>query len=184
MSDSFIAVTPGSGANVDTRTESSNSNHRQVFVVGDPSTNTGVAPVDGTNGLSVTLTTAIPAGSNVVGGVKESPDATSTFCPTNTTSSAYEASRVIKSSAGVLYSIVGYNSKTSTQFIQIHDATSLPIENSLPKIIFTVPASSNFYYSSDKFGRYFVSGVVVCNSSTGPYKTIGSADCWYDAQYS
>lgn len=183
MADSAVQITAGAGTYLDTRTESTNSNHRQVVVLGDPATNNGVAPVDITNGLSVTLTTAIPAGSSVIGGTKESPDTSSTFSPDNTTSSGYEASRVIKASAGNLYSVVGYNSKSSTQFIHLHDATALPINNSLPKVVLSVPATSNFSYSADKFGRYFVSGIVVCNSSTGPYKTIGSADCWFDCQY-
>lgn len=57
MADSAVAVTEGSGKNIDTRTEVTNGNHRQVVVVGDPSTNAGVAPVDGTAGLKVDLGT-------------------------------------------------------------------------------------------------------------------------------
>jgi hypothetical protein len=67
LADTAIAITAGSGTNVDTRTEGTNGNHRQVVVIGDPATNAGVAPVDVTNGLSVTLTTAIPAGSAAIG---------------------------------------------------------------------------------------------------------------------
>lgn len=55
MADTAVAVTAGSGTNIDTRTEASNGNHRQVVVVGDPSTNAGVAPVDATNGLAVDI---------------------------------------------------------------------------------------------------------------------------------
>lgn len=58
MADSSIAITAGSGTVIDTRTESTNSNHRQVVVIGDPATNAGVAPVDATNGLSVSITNA------------------------------------------------------------------------------------------------------------------------------
>lgn len=58
MADTAIAITAGSGTNVDTRTESTNNNHRQVVVIGDPATNAGVAPVDVTNGLSVNVTNA------------------------------------------------------------------------------------------------------------------------------
>jgi hypothetical protein len=45
MADTAVAITAGAGTNIDTRTESTNSNHRQVIVVGDPSSNTGVAAV-------------------------------------------------------------------------------------------------------------------------------------------
>lgn len=55
MADTSIAITAGSGTAVDTRTEGTNGNHRQVIVIGDPSTNAGVAPVDATAGLKVDL---------------------------------------------------------------------------------------------------------------------------------
>jgi len=58
MADTAIAITAGAGTNVDTRTEATNGNHRQVVVLGDPNTNAGVAPVDGTTGLAVNVTNA------------------------------------------------------------------------------------------------------------------------------
>lgn len=57
MADSAVAVTAGSGTNIDTRTEGTNGNHRQVVVIGDPATNAGVAPVDATDGMSVLANT-------------------------------------------------------------------------------------------------------------------------------
>lgn len=55
MADSAVAITAGTGTNIDTRTEATNGNHRQVIVIGDPATNAGVAPVDATAGLKVDL---------------------------------------------------------------------------------------------------------------------------------
>ncbi len=62
MSDTSLPVTPGSGVNVDGRTENGNGDFRQVIVIGDPSANAGVAPVDPVLGLSVQVTALPPGG--------------------------------------------------------------------------------------------------------------------------
>jgi hypothetical protein len=101
----------------------------------------------------------------------------------NSTSTAYEASRVIKANPGTLFGMSGYNSKVSAQFIQIYDNTAVPANGDLPVVMFAVSAASNFSIDFGVNGRNFSRGIVVGNSSTGPTKTIGSADCWFDAQY-
>lgn len=101
----------------------------------------------------------------------------------NATTTTYAASLVVSAVGVTVYGLSGYNSKASAQFIQLHDASSLPADTAIPSFIMTVGANSNFsYYFGDK-GRQFQSGCVVCNSSTGPTKTIGLADCFIDVQY-
>lgn len=101
----------------------------------------------------------------------------------NRTTTAYAASLVVSSTPKVrLVGLSGYNSKVSAQFIQIHDAAALPADAAVPKIVFEVAASSKFAIDYGVNGRTFDIGIVVCNSSTAPTKTIGSADCWFDVQ--
>lgn len=49
-----------------------------------------------------------------------------TYQPTNATTAAYAASLIVKAAAGALFSITGFNSKTTPQFIQVHNTTTLP----------------------------------------------------------
>lgn len=106
-----------------------------------------------------------------------------TYQPTNATTTVYANSLVIKAAAGALYSITGFNSRTSPQFIQLHNTTTVPADGVAPQVIFYVPAMSNFSFDLNPYGRYFATGITVCNSTTGPTKTIGAADCWFDVQY-
>jgi len=101
----------------------------------------------------------------------------------NATTTAYAASLTISDVGVTVYGISGYNSKTSAQFIQLHDASALPADASIPSVVISVAASSNFSIDFGVHGRQFQNGAVICNSSTGPTKTIGSADCFFDVQY-
>lgn len=103
--------------------------------------------------------------------------------PLDYSSAAYEASAVVKATKGAVYGITGYNSKGSAQFIQIHDAAALPADTAIPKVFITVAASSNFSIDFGQFGKWFKNGIVVSNSSTGPTKTIGSADVFFEVRY-
>ncbi len=119
-------------------------------------------------------------------GMKELPDATATYAPTVASSTAYANNIIIKASPGVLYNLTGYNSKTSSQFILLLNATTvLGNGNATSFPALNVPAGQTFSLDfGGKFGRFFSTGMVVVNSSTANTVTIGSADCWFDALYS
>ena len=103
---------------------------------------------------------------------------------TNATSTADENDRVLKAGAGRLFGLTGFNGKASAQYIQIHDAASAPADTAVPKITFKVQADSPFSLHFGSRGRSFATGIYICNSSTRETKTIGSDDCWFDAQVS
>jgi hypothetical protein len=102
--------------------------------------------------------------------------------PLNKHSNAYAASIAVLSGPGLLYGFAVYNSNAATQFIQVHDSEVLPPEGAVPVMFWPVATVSTFSLSWLP-GRSFQRGVVICNSSTGPTKTIGAADCFFDAQY-
>ena len=61
MADSDVQITAGSGTKIDTRTVGAGvDEHRQVVVIGDPTTAANVAPVDATYGLEVDVSRVSP----------------------------------------------------------------------------------------------------------------------------
>lgn len=95
---------------------------------------------------------------------------------------AVAASLVVKAGAGALLGFSGYNGSASAQYIQVHNTASLPADTAVPVIVIKAEAGENFSFASTK-PITFATGIVVCNSSTLATKTIGSADCWIQAEY-
>ena len=139
--------------------------------------------IDMGTGVRASGTQRVTIATNDIVQTKATPDATGTYAGTNATTTVYATNLVIKASAGTVYMLSGYNSLATAQFIQLHNATALPADTSVPSVIFYVPGLSNFSFDFGVYGRFFSTGVVVCNSTTGPTKTIGAANCWFDAQF-
>lgn len=102
--------------------------------------------------------------------------------PLNYASKQLEASARVKSGDGWLYGFTITNTKASAQFVLMFDARDLPAEGAVPLIGKSVPASDAVGFSWWP-PRRFEAGLVLCNSSTQGTKTIGAADCLFDAQY-
>lgn len=98
-------------------------------------------------------------------------------------SAAYEALRVVKAAPGTLYGFFGYTTLTSGQWIQVHDSATVPADTAVPKIILWIPANGNFSADFGEYGIPFANGIVLCNSTTGPTKTLGATNTWFNGQY-
>ena len=121
--------------------------------------------------------------SNTTGAVTQKPVNSTTYTPSAFDSGAYGTAGTIKASAGILYGFTGYNSGTNSQFIQIFNATSIPANGGTPVLFITVGPQSNFSWESGQYGKSFSTGMIWSNSTTGPTKTIGTADTWINALY-
>lgn len=103
--------------------------------------------------------------------------------PKSASSLALSASLLVCSGAGRLYGFGGFNNKGSAQFILAFDVAAVPATGTVPVYVLTAAASSNFGVYWGSSGRWFDRGIVLANSSTAATLTGGSADCWFDAQY-
>lgn len=103
--------------------------------------------------------------------------------PNGTNTAALAKSLVVKAAAGRLFGISGYSSNGGAQFIQVHDAAAVPADEAVPALVIPVAAGAAFSLDLGPRGKRFTTGIVICNSSTGPTKTIGADDCWLEARY-
>src|SRR5690348_17286280 len=99
--------------------------------------------------------------------------------PANKSSLAYVASFVVKSGPALLFGFTVYSSKASAQFIQWFDAATVPADGVVPAGVISIAATSDREMLWIP-PRTFNTGIVLCNSSTGPTKTLASADCFFD----
>lgn len=103
--------------------------------------------------------------------------------PLNANSTALARSQRVKSGAGTLFGFTVTNTNVSGQWILWMDAQNLPADGIAPKGQLWVPGSATRAVYWGEHGRRFLQGIWLCNSSSPSSKTIGSADCWFDAQY-
>ena len=94
-------------------------------------------------------------------------------------STEYANSLVVEKQAGAIVGLVGFNSGPE-QWIQLHEGTSVPADTAVPFHIFKA-AARNFNVNFPVTGIPYGTGLVICNSTTGPTKAIGAANCWFTA---
>lgn len=149
MADSAVIITEGSGVPIDTRTEAGNGNHRQVVVLGDPSVNAGVAPVDATSGLKVNLgadndvtvtsgTVSLSAGTNTIGSVTVST-ATTGGASIFRSLDLDETEEEVKATAGTLYGGIVMNLSTSILYLKFYNATAANVTVGTTTPVLTIP---------------------------------------------
>lgn len=103
--------------------------------------------------------------------------------PLSYSSSAYEASAVVKTGAGSLYGFTVRTSRSSAQFIQIFDGGKVPANAAVPRAVYDIAAASTLGVTYSTIGRRFWTGIIIVNSTTATTYTAGSADCFFDVQY-
>ncbi len=100
---------------------------------------------------------------------------------TTINSAAYEASHVLSTTPNTLASLCAYSSLGSAQWIQLHDAIALPANNAIPVLSLKCATVANLVLNFSP-PLSFKTGIVVCNSTTGPALTVGAADTYFTAQ--
>lgn len=94
---------------------------------------------------------------------------------------AAASSASVATAPGTVYELFGYS--TIAQYIQIHDAASLPANGVNCLVQVSVAADSWWSFSFGAGGLRFFNGLQVCNSTTSISKTLGAADTQFVAAY-
>lgn len=137
MADSSVAITAGIGIPMDTRTEASNGEHRQVVVIGDPSTNAGVAPVDVTNGLAVDVKALVPG--TAAGSLGKAEDGA------HTTGDTGVAALAVRRTAKA----VGSGTDGDYSTLNVNDSGDLRVDGGQAHVVKVVPTVTAGAYTAD-----------------------------------
>lgn len=111
------------------------------------------------------------------------PENSSGWALSAAASAALAASLIIKASAGKLFKLQIVNTNAVARYFQVHNSATLPADTAVPVFLISVPALSSIEVDFTVYGRYFSTGIVICNSTTAATKTIGAADAWFNALY-
>lgn len=170
MADSSVEITAGTGTLVDTRTESTNANHRQVIVIGDPATNAGVAPVDVTAGLTVNTVPATSGGLSMY----------------HVVSAATTNVANIKASAGQLYSVLISNRAAYSVYVKFHNTAGTPTAGSGVVRTVGVQSGVDIAVSLAPLGLTFATGIgisIVKGITDADAVAVALSDCVVDVAY-
>lgn len=97
-------------------------------------------------------------------------------------SRALEASAVVKTGPGIVYTITLTNTNAAARYLQVFDASVLPADTAVPILSRSVPIGDSLTLQWNS-GHPFTVGLIVCNSSTAASKTIGAADSLFDVTF-
>jgi len=145
--------------------------HRSGLIFGKKAT-TGISDV-------ATYKVKVPYS---VGGGGVASDVNVTTRANVISTTALASSLVVKASAGALVGFSGINNSASDQYIQVFNSATVPADTTVPIISIKVEAGENFGFSVTT-PISFSAGISISNSSTIATKTIGSADCWIQAEF-
>lgn len=162
MADQYVQVTPDStGKKIQTyeNTVSGQTVETQAVVLAD----VNAAPISTSNPLPAGVVIGTLAGAATIN------------------STVFETGHILKASAGTLVSLMGHTTAASTQYIQLFNSTTIPADGTAPRMMLTLPASSDFSVDLPITGMPFTTGISVSNSSTTSTKTSGSPDVWFCA---
>lgn len=99
-------------------------------------------------------------------------------------SAALEASSVTKAAAGNLYGFVAHNTNAAKRYLQFYDATSVPADGAVPKLVYELPAAGSTRVDLvPGERRHFPTGICWALSTTLATKTIGLAECFANVAY-
>lgn len=122
---------------------------------------------DAVDGIEASLTTLIAQGA----------------VPSLSASAAAEASRVVKATAGSLFTVGMFNNNGATRYLQGFQAAALPANGAVPVFSIPVAAGATVFQLFGDLGLTFATGIVLANSSTATTLTVGGADSLFTASY-